>query len=207
MAKLLGQPASINVRKVLWTCHELGLKPDREDWGGSSQSTDCDEFRRFNPKGLVPVWIEDDLILTESNTICRYLAARQSRTDLLPVQAAARARVEAWMDWQATELNSAWRAVFVGRVRKNPAFSDPNLQQASIAEWTRQMTMLNQQLEKTQAFVVGDSFTLADIVLALSVNRWESTPMERPAMPCVAGWMERLAERPGFGLYCRNGYP
>ncbi len=59
MTKLLGQPASINVRKVLWTCHELGLTPTCEDWGGPARATASPEFRSINPKSLVPVWIED----------------------------------------------------------------------------------------------------------------------------------------------------
>ncbi len=33
MLKILGKAASINVRKVLWTCDELGLPFEREDWG------------------------------------------------------------------------------------------------------------------------------------------------------------------------------
>jgi len=33
MLKILGKATSINVRKVLWTCAELGIEFDREDWG------------------------------------------------------------------------------------------------------------------------------------------------------------------------------
>lgn len=71
--KLLGQANSINVRKVLWTCHELGLAIDREDWGGDTQPTSTAQFLEINPKGLVPVLIANGRTLTESNTICRYL--------------------------------------------------------------------------------------------------------------------------------------
>ena len=32
MLKILGRPSSINVRKVLWTCAEIGL-PYEQRWG------------------------------------------------------------------------------------------------------------------------------------------------------------------------------
>ncbi|MGD8325708.1 MAG: glutathione S-transferase N-terminal domain-containing protein [Sphingomonadales bacterium] len=97
--KILGQQKSINVRKVLWTCVELGLSPDCVDWGGEARSTSDPEFLSINPKGLIPVLVEGDFVLSESNTICRYLAAREGRDDLLPKEPAERAKVEAWMDW------------------------------------------------------------------------------------------------------------
>jgi glutathione S-transferase len=39
MLKILGRTSSINVRKVLWTCDELGLAYEREDWGTGFAST------------------------------------------------------------------------------------------------------------------------------------------------------------------------
>ena len=32
MLKILGRASAINVRKVLWTCAELDLAFEREDW-------------------------------------------------------------------------------------------------------------------------------------------------------------------------------
>lgn len=203
--KLLGQPKSINVRKVLWTCAELGLSPEREDWGGDSRSTSDPAFLAINPTGLVPVLVDGQLVLSESNTICRYLATRQGRGDLLPFGAGERALVEAWMDWQASELNNAWRGAFMGRVRNHPDFRDPRAQAASVAAWNAAMTLLDRHLDKSGAYVCGDAFTLADIVLALSTNRWENTPIDRPELSAVVAWMGRLSERPGFAAHCRNG--
>ena len=203
--KLLGQPKSINVRKVLWTCAELGLSIDREDWGGDTRPTSDPEFLALNPKGMVPVLLDGDRVLTESNTICRYLAAREGRTDLLPVAPGERAEAEAWMDWQATELNNAWRAAFMGLVRKHPAYADPHAQQASIDAWNAEMLLIERRLSSTNAYICGETFTLADIVLALSTNRWEMTPMERTDLPAVTAWMDRMTDRPGFHDHCRNG--
>jgi glutathione S-transferase len=207
MLRVLGKAGSINVRKVLWLCDELGLDVEREDWGTGFRPTDDPAFLRLNPNGLVPVLIDDDFVLWESNAICRYLAARTGRTDLLPADARARALVEQWMDWQVAELNVAWRPAFMARVRQSPAHADPAAVDASIAAWNAHMRRLDAQLSRTGAYVVGDAFTLADVVLGLSTHRWFMTPIERPDLPAVSAYYERLDERPGFRRHGRNGIP
>jgi glutathione S-transferase len=207
MLKILGKSSSINVRKVLWLCTEIDLPYAHEAWGQGFRSTQAPEFVALNPNATVPVIDDDGFVLWESNTICRYLASRHHRLDLLPAQAPARALVEQWMDWQSSELNGAWRYAFMGLVRQSPDHGDAGAIRASVENWTRRMAILERQLLKTGAFVVGSTFTLADIVIALSVNRWLMTPIEHPVFPAVAEYFERLGERPGFVLHCRNGTP
>lgn len=207
MIKVLGRPNSINVRKVLWLCDELGLAIEREDWGREYRSTDDPAFRALNPNGQVPVLVDDDFVLWESNTICRYLAARERRTDLLPQAPQERARVEQWMDWQATDLNGAWRYAFYALGRNSPAHTDPAAIAASIASWNTLMTRLDAQLARTGAYVTGAGFTLADIVLGLSAHRWLALPIERPALPAVAAYYELLTQRAAFRRHGRNGLP
>jgi len=207
MLKLLGKSSSINVRKVLWLCAEMQLAIEHEEWGTGFRSTQTAEFLALNPNAMVPVIQDGAFVLWESNTICRYLASREGRVDLLPAMPADRARVEQWMDWQATELNNAWRYAFMSLVRKNPAHADATLLSTSVAEWNRHMAMLDAQLAKTNAYAVGDAFTLADIVLGLSANRWFMTPMERPTLPALAAWFERLSQRSSFLLHGKNGTP
>jgi glutathione S-transferase len=207
MLKILGKASSINVRKVLWTCAELGLQIEREDWGSDFRSTETAEFRRLNPNALVPVLIEDSFVLWESNSICRYLATSRRRGDLLPQPARERALVEQWMDWQATELNNAWRYVFMGLVRQSPAHADSHLLRLGVDNWARHMRMLEGQLQATGAYAAGATFTLADVVLGLSVNRWFMTPCEKPDLPAVSAYYERLGRRDGFRKHGNNGIP
>lgn len=203
--KLLGKHTSINVRKVLWLCVELNLEIQHEDWGSGYRSTQTAEFLALNPNGMVPVLLDGDLVLWESNTICRYLAGRERRDDLLPTAPAARARVEQWMDWQATDLNTSWRYAFLSLVRKSPAHADPGLLAAGVSEWNRHMQILERQLESTGSFVAGAGFTLADVVLGVSANRWLMTPMHKPDLPAVRDWFMRLQLRPGFQRHGANG--
>lgn len=205
--KVLGKAASINVRKVLWTLAEIGVPYEREDWGDGFRPTQTPEFLALNPNAMVPVLVDGGFVLWESNTICRYLCGVHGRSDLLPAEPRARAQVEKWMDWQATDLNTAWRYPFMSLVRRNPAYQDPVQLAAGVASWNRQIAILERHLEQGSAFVAGEEFTLADIVLGLSANRWQMTLSERPSTPAIDAWMERMADRAGFAEHCRNGKP
>lgn len=194
--RIIGKASSINVRKVLWACEELGLAWERRDDGPE---------RARNPNGLVPVIVDGDFVLWESNTILRYLAGRHGAAALLPSEPRARAEIEKWIDWQATEFNSAWRYAFMALARRNPAFADERQIDASLKDWTRMVAILNARLTETKAFVAGPAFTLADIPIGLSVNRWFMTPMQRPSFPAVVAYYERLSARPAFLKHGRNG--
>jgi glutathione S-transferase len=207
MLKILGKSSSINVRKVLWTCAEIGIPYQLEQWGSGEHATDTPYFLALNPNGMVPVIQDEGETLWESNSICRYLANKHQRSDLLPVDAMARAQVEKWMDWQATELNNSWRYAFMALVRRSPAHTDPVALAAGVELWNRHMGLLDAQLASTDAYVNGATFTLADVVLGLSVHRWMAAPLEHPPLPTVQAYYERLSQREGYLLHGRNGLP
>jgi len=69
------------------------------------------------------------------------------------------------------------------------------------------MEILDRQLQKTGAYVSGEQFSLADIPVGLSVNRWFETPLEHPHLPAVSAYYERLGQRPGYLFHGRNGTP
>jgi glutathione S-transferase len=197
MLRIIGKASSINVRKVLWACEEIGIAYTREDSAPEMA---------LNPNGLVPVMVDRDFVLWESNTILRYLANKWRATSLLPTEPSARAAVERWIDWQATEFNTAWRYAFSALVRRNPAFDDSRWIEASKADWTRMVGILDDVLTR-HLYVAGDSFTLADIPIGLSINRWFMTPMDKPAFPAVSAYYDRLSRRPAFLTHGRNGIP
>lgn len=208
MLTLLGRASSINVRKVLWLLDELGSPCQHEPGWAAEQSTRSPAFLALNPNGLVPVLRDGDQVLWESNTLCRYLARRAGRTDLLPAEPLAQAQVEQWMDWQATSLNSAWRHAFMGLVRQHPDFQDPAQVQASVADWNQLMALLDAQLQRSAGpWVLGPQFTLADVVLGLSAHRWRCTPMAHAPLPAVQAWLARLDARPAFQPHGQPGLP
>jgi glutathione S-transferase len=188
--RVLGRKTSINVRKVLWTCAELDLHFEHAE-------TDQKLLAR-NPNAKVPVIQDGDFVMWESNAICRYLAGSQPRSTLLPEDPQARARVEQWMDWQTAELNPAWRYAFLGLARKSPDHTDPKAIAASVESWNQHMRILDDHFAQGGQFVTGEFFTLADVVLGLSTQRWLLTPMDRPHLDALHGYYQRLSVRPAF---------
>lgn len=106
---------------------------------------------------------------------------------------------------QAGELNNSWRVAFMALVRGQPAA--PEAIAAGVASWNRHMGMLDAQLARTGAFVTGADFTLADVVLGLSAQRWKNAPITRAEPPAVEAYLQRIASRPGFSEYVGNGMP
>jgi len=207
MLKIYGRANSINVRKVLWTVEEIGLEYTREDWGRGFRPTSDPEFLKLNPFAVVPVIDDDGLILRESQAISRYLAAKHNRSDLYPTDLVQRARVEAWMDWGQSDLYQGVRAPFLGLVVKLPVFQDPKLIEAGTSEWTQQMQRLDAALAGHGPYLMGETFTLADIPVGLIVNRWFSVPFDRPELKAVSAYYDRLSERPAYRKHGRNGMP
>ncbi|NUU01543.1 glutathione S-transferase family protein [Herbaspirillum robiniae] len=205
MLTIYGRDSSINVRKVLWACAELGIDYRREDWGNGFRSTREPAFLAMNPNAMVPVIDDDGFVLWESNSILRYLASQYGDGALYPAAPRERARVDQWMDWQASDLNRCWSYAFMALVRKSPAHGDAQQLAASIDNWSGFMQVLEQRLQQTGAYVAGDAFSLADIPVGLSVNRWFGTPFEHPALPAVARYYELLDRRQGFRAFGRNG--
>jgi glutathione S-transferase len=109
--------------------------------------------------------------------------------------------------WQVAELNTAWRYAFMALVRRSSAHADPTAIEQSIRGWNRHMSILEDQLTVTGAYVAGSTFTLADIVIGLSTHRWLMSLIDRPDLPAVNAYYERLSERPPFLLHGRNGMP
>jgi len=205
--QILGRPRSINVRKVLWLCVELGVSHELVLCSPDHSSPAAAEFLALNPNGLVPVIRDGAFVLWESNAICRYLAMKAGRIDLLPEDPRARALIEQWMDWQATELNYSWRYAFMALVRQSGMHRDSEAITSSVASWNRNMQIAERQLRTTGAYMIGATFTLADIVVGLGTHRWLMTPIDRPDLPAVRAYYDRLTQREGFRLHARSDTP
>lgn len=95
----------------------------------------------------------------------------------------------------------------MARVRQHPDFGDAAAVAASVAQWDRHMGILEAQRQQGGPFVLGEVFTLADIVLGLSVQRWFASPIERSELPAVAADHRRLGGRAGFRAHGDNGMP
>ncbi len=207
MLKIYGRPNSLNVRKVLWLCGDLNLPFEREDWGRDYRPTSDPEFMRLSIYGVVPVIDDDGFILRESNTIVRYLASKHGRTDLYPTELQKRALVEQWMDYGSVDFGRGMPAVFQGMVLGLKPYATPDMIAWGKAEWNKQAERLEQHLSANGPYMLGDRFTIADIPVGVMVHRWCFIEFDKPDLPAVRAYYDRLSERPGFSQHVRTDQP
>lgn len=206
--RLLGRANSFNVRKVLWLCDEIGAPYTREDYGRGHRPTNTPEFLRLNPAGQVPVVIDGDLVLRESNTIIRYLAAKHGAEALYPPDPAERARIEQWMDWVAYDVTHALRGAFLGGQLQEPPWNNVWFVEQGRRDLIELMRWLNGHLAENGPYVAGETFTIADIPVGLVVNRWFMIDgIDRAPLSALAAYYDLLGERPAYREHGRNGLP
>ena len=194
MLKIWGRPNSINVQKVMWTVHELGLSFEREDAGMAHGKVGETWYRAMNPNGLVPTIDDDGLVLWESNVVTRYLAAKHATGSLMPADHAGRAQAEMWMDWQQTVIHPALTPVFWNLIRTPASGPDQAAIDTGCQKIQAALGMLDARL-KGRSFIMGDGLTVADIPIGCAIYRWYAMPVEHGNFPNVRAWYERLAQR------------
>lgn len=197
MLLVKGRTTSSNVMKVLWTLDEIGLPFDRENIGGPYGGNRNPEYLALNPNGLIPTLIDGDLVLWESNSIVRWLAAKHSAGTLWPTDPDARARCEMWMDWQLTSLNGLMVPVFHPLVRLPSDQRDPDAIAAAVEAWGTAWKMLDAHLSRNE-WIGGADFTMADIPIGPLAYRWYELDIRRPDLPHLARWYEAVCARPAY---------
>lgn len=195
MLKVWGRKNSSNVQKVMWGIAEMGLPHERIDAGRQFGVVNEPAYREKNPNGMVPTVEDEGVVLWESNAILRHLARKHGR--LMPAGLADQARVDMWMDWQQTVLGQGVGPVFLGLIRTPPEQRDmaaiEKAKQASIAA----VAILDAELEK-HLFVVGNTFTVADIPVGIMMFRYKTLIPEAPARAHVDRWYQAMQDRPAF---------
>ncbi len=202
MLKIWGRTNSINVQKVLWCCAELGLEYERTDAGMQFGVNNTPEYKAMNPNGLVPTIDDDGFVLWESHAIVRYLARKHPTARLCPEEPRMAADADRWMEWYSTTMWQNVRPVFWNLVRTPPEQRNMAEVEDHRKKWAANLAIVNAHLA-TRDYVAGKSFTMGDIPIGVAAFRWFNMPLERPALPHLEGWYQRICERPAFKQHCR----
>ena len=198
MLKIWGRKNSINVQKVMWAVGELGLAHERIDAGGAFGGLDTEEFGALNPNRRVPAIDDGGTVVWESHAIVRYLAAKYGDGTLWPSDPALRARPDQWTDWTLADLQPAFiGGVFWNFYRTPEAQRNwPQIRQG-IARSAILFRLLDRHLE-TSPYLAGDTLTFGDIPAGAQLYRYFELEIDRPSLPAVEAWYERLKARPAF---------
>ena len=198
MLKIWGRNTSSNVQKVIWALAEMKLPFERIDVGGAFGKTKDPFYLAMNPNSLVPTLEEEDgFTMWESNSIVRYLAAKQQNRTLEPADPKSRARAQMWMDWQLSVMAPAITPVFWGLIRTPPEKRDPKAIEAGKEKTIVAARMMDEQLGKTR-FMAGDEFSYGDIPVGIMIYRYMQLIPERPATPNLDRWYAAISSRPAF---------
>ena len=198
MLKVWGRKNSSNVRKVLWCAEELALPYEREEAGGAFGVVDSPQYRALNPNGRVPMIEDGDFVLWESNAIVRYLAARYgSDTSWYQRDVCVRAQADKWMDWTTSTFAGPFRDLFWGMLRTPAEQQDWVLINGASKTCAELLSIVDQALSE-KPYLSGDEIGMGDIPLGSFIYAWFEMPVERPSMPHLEAWYERLKLRPCY---------
>ncbi|MDA4848631.1 glutathione S-transferase family protein [Hoeflea poritis] len=197
MLEIWGRPYSSNVIPVIWTANELGLDYTLQLAGGSFGKLDTDDYAKINPNRMIPAIRDGDFALWESHAIVRFLSRKYGPGTLCPADLQALAVADQWMDWSASRAFPPVIQLFFATVRTAANKRDPGRINALAQEASEVMRLLDAHLAN-RSFVAGEAFTMGDIPLGCVAYRYYNVEAERPALPHLEAWYQRLAERPAY---------
>src|SRR5882757_5160806 len=196
MLTVIGRGNSANVQKVLWYLSEMGIEFSREDVTSHPDGRRAAALLRLNPNGLVPVLIDGDFAVWESNTILRYIANKFGPSAWYSPEARQRALTDRWMDWQLGTLNSAMTPLFLGLVRTLPERRDYSAIAVLRSRAEDLFSLLDVELSH-QAYLAGEAPTLADVACGVFAYRWFQLNAQNSAeTPHLKRWYDLLSQRP-----------
>jgi len=161
-------------------------------------------FLAVNPHGKVPVLVDGDFALPESNAILWYVAESNPASGLVPRNDGtpgvrqARARIAQWIDFAQTTLYAAY-ADWWNHALGDAAKRAPEVAGAALGKIHRGLGVMETALA-ARPHIATEDFSLADLSNASMVfaleRRLPDDPLAKYARLRV--WYDRLRARPSF---------
>jgi len=184
-----------------WVLHELGLEYEKRPIGSRTGETQTPEFKRLNPREKIPVLQDADLVLAESAAIVTYLTEKYGQPIGLipPASSAERASYYEWCFFTMTELDA--HTLYI--IRRHTGLRDlygeaPNAVSAAQNGFQKQVRVVDQRLELHGPFILGNTFTGADILLTTCLT-WAER-FELPLTARLREYMECTTLREAYRL-------
>ena len=178
----------------LWTARELGLDFTHKDIATRGPETQSPDYLALNPTGKVPTLVDGDFILTESAAICFYLARQYGNGKLLGENPREEAKVMQWVLFGMTEIDPfAFQLMMEGHYREggpNEGFC------TECKDWVGGSLKLLEKALDGNDWLLGDKFSLADIINIQEANFAAFTGVDLSPYPGVQEWIARGTSRP-----------
>ena len=150
------------------------------------------EFLKLNRFGQVPVLVDGDTTISDSNAILVYVARKFGKTDWLPQTPALEAAVQRWLSVAAGEIAfgpAAARLITVFGAKYNA--------EELIARAHRILKLIDEELAGRE-FIAQPHPTVADVALYSYIARAPEGNVDLSFYPNVNAWLRRIEALPGF---------
>src|ERR1700730_265248 len=180
--------------RARWTLQELEIDFEAVTVNLLAGEHRRPDYLKINSAGKVPTLVDGDLVLTESVAIALYLGDKYPAKGLAPVDPEQRAQLNRWLLFTATELEQPlWRIT-----RHTRLYPEGRRLPGDVAlareEFTAMASVIDSHL-RGKPFVITDSVTIADFVLAYTLD-WASEVDLLDEFPKLHAYMERMYSRP-----------
>ncbi len=211
MLKIHADPITINCRKVLAGLDFLGVEFELVGMNFFAGDHTSAEHLALNPNGTVPVAVDDDLVLWESNAILQYGADKVAHTSGYPTDLKHRADINRWLLWEASAWFPCCYAFLVENVGKplQGAEPDRDVLTAQTDRFHKLAAVLDARLANHR-WLTGDQPTIADIAVAAPIHMHTEAKVPLADHKNLYRWMTQDLEKmpsweathvgPGFTL-------
>ena len=193
MIKLYGHPLSGNSYKARLLLELLNLDYEWVIVDLLKAEHKSPEFLSLNPFGQVPLLIDGEVQLADSQAILVYLARQYGGDQWLPQDALALAQVVRWLSITAGEVRQGPENARLHHLFRAKTINVERAQQKSADI----LTQLDKHLN-TQAWLEFDRPTIADIAVFPYVALARDGQVDLSPYPNVLAWIERVKQLPGF---------
>lgn len=190
MITLYDMELSGNAQKVRMALALLGLEYDNvapdADYRASS------DYRAMHPLGQVPVLIDGDHVVRESQAILAYLAAKHRPGDWDGRDAAERSEIALWLSHAANEISNG-----PGALRLKQLFGAAVDADKAAAVTERILPVIEAHLQG-RSWLVGDRLTIADLAASPYIALAGDGGVDLDRWPAITAWLARIAALPAF---------
>lgn len=195
MYKVYGDYNSGNCYKIKLMLHLLGTQYEWVPVDILKGETETEAFLAKNPNGKIPVLeLEDGTCLWESNAILNFLA---EGTPYLLTEPRLRTQM---LQWQFFEQYSHEPTLAVARfIQFYLGLPEERMEEYNSLHrrGNKALKVMEQQLLRTP-FLVGDSFSIADIALYAYTHVADQGGFDLAQFPAIQAWLARVKQQPGY---------
>jgi len=200
-----GRHTSYNVQKVLWLMDELQVSYSHIELGSNPGDTETEEFGKLNPMRKVPVLVDDDKVVWESNTILRYISNKYGSENWKREDSYQISLYERWMDWSQTYFEPAFVGVFWGYYRTPTDLHNIDEINMSLNICKRCLGAIDDQLS-AQKYLASNRISLADIAAGVFIFRLIEIDLGIQLPKNVEGWYSRLKSSKGYQRWVMSDF-